>query len=794
MAIRLLVVSVLSASNLSKDGKPSNCYVVVSTSPGSSSNIHKTAVCKKAITPVWAKQFELPVSSTMKVDFKIFDKGSFSHKCLGKASVESLVIPNTEGEALDTWLTLERNKSSDKSTQGRVHVRLAWGHDVAASQVHPGIDLCKASKEKQQSSEPSGQQNEDEEEDDMVVLSSGVSNTRVPDTPVPSASPLSQTENNSTERTTNTADAATTVFMAHDGRELPTGWEERKDDQNRYFYLNHANRSTTWHRPSMRTVRRSTLPEGWEESVDGRGRVFYIDHNSRATTWTRPTESTRASTSRALETDRARYDRRYQQQQATPAAAAPTAAALPMGWEERSAPDGRVYFVDHNTRTTHWVDPRTTRSSQNYPGNQAPMPHGWECRYDRSGRHYYVDHINKRTQWDDPRKKITAVDPKVPLPTYKLNFQGKRTHLSRRLVQPRGQTFPIPCKRESLFEDSYAAISAARPSSLTRRLDIKFSGEQGLDYGGLAREWFFLLSREMFNPYYCLFQYSAIDNYTLQINPNSSVNPEHLLYFRFIGRVMGMAIYNNKLLTGFFVRPLYKLILGKELSLEDMETVDPEIYSSLVELQKMDDPSILCLDFTVDTEEFGEINTIELCPGGKDKDVVKENVEEYIKCYMDWRFKRGIKDQLEALSKGLYEVVPRSDIAIFNEQELELLISGIAELDVNDWKENTEYRNGYSETDPTIQNFWKAVASFDNEKRCKLLQFVTGTSNLPATGFRDLFGSNGSQKFCIDRQMSPESLPKAHTCFNRLDLPPYRTYEDMVAKLSYALQPPRNRF
>lgn len=71
------------------------------------------------------------------------------------------------------------------------------------------------------------------------------------------------------------------------------------------------------------------------------------------------------------------------------------------------------------------------------------------------------------------------------------------------------------------------------------------------DYGGLAREWFFLLSKEMFNPYYGLFEYSAMDNYTLQINPNSGVcNEEHLNYFKFIGRVAGMAVYHGKLLDG----------------------------------------------------------------------------------------------------------------------------------------------------------------------------------------------------------------------------------------------------
>jgi E3 ubiquitin-protein ligase NEDD4 len=107
---------------------------------------------------------------------------------------------------------------------------------------------------------------------------------------------------------------------------------------------------------------------------------------------------------------------------------------------------------------------------------------------------------------------------------------------------------------------------------LKTKLWIEFEGEVGLDYGGLAREWFFLLSKEMFNPYYGLFEYSAMcvplaqpefqttyplfcfrDNYTLQINPFSGLcNEEHLNYFRFIGRIAGMAVYHGKLLDGKF--------------------------------------------------------------------------------------------------------------------------------------------------------------------------------------------------------------------------------------------------
>ena len=94
----------------------------------------------------------------------------------------------------------------------------------------------------------------------------------------------------------------------------------------------------------------------------------------------------------------------------------------------------------------------------------------------------------------------------------------------------------VRVRRGWVFEDSFPAIMRLRPEDLRKRLVVEFEGEDALDYGGVSREWFFLLSHEMFNPSYGLSVYSAYDNYTLQINPASGVNPEHLDYFKFIGR------------------------------------------------------------------------------------------------------------------------------------------------------------------------------------------------------------------------------------------------------------------
>ena len=128
-------------------------------------------------------------------------------------------------------------------------------------------------------------------------------------------------------------------------------------------------------------------------------------------------------------------------------------------------------------------------------------------------------------------------------------------------------------------------------------------------------------------------------------------------------------------------------------------------------------------------------------------------------------------------------------MSAFDARELELVIAGTAEIDVKDWRKNTDYRGGYYDSDMIIQWFWIVIErKFDNDQRLRLLQFVTGTSSIPYEGFEALRGSNGPRKFCIEKWGKPTSLPRAHTCFNRLDLPPYATFEILHEKLLLAVE------
>lgn len=174
-------------------------------------------------------------------------------------------------------------------------------------------------------------------------------------------------------------------------------------------------------------------------------------------------------------------------------------------------------------------------------------------------------------------------------------------------------------------------------------------------------------------------------------------------------------------------------------------------------------------------------------------------------------------------------MIPSDLVNVFDERELELLIGGIADIDVEDWKKHTDYR-GYQEQDEVIQNFWKVIRTWDAEQKSRLLQFATGTSRIPVNGFKDLQGSDGPRRFTIEKAGEINALPKSHTwyvlssfssllisprnkvrheacfhvflreqnftltnifffsSFNRLDLPPYKDYQSLNSKLSTAVE------
>ncbi|PWN49222.1 HECT-domain-containing protein [Violaceomyces palustris] len=379
---------------------------------------------------------------------------------------------------------------------------------------------------------------------------------------------------------------------------------------------------------------------------------------------------------------------------------------------------------------------------------------------------------------------LLVQNPKV------LDFDNKRNYFTQQLHKGRREHYTplsLSVRRQYVFDDSFQFFHRRTgPEIKHGKLNVRFYNEEGIDAGGVTREWFQVLARAMFNPDYALFQPCAADRTTYQPNRMSSVNEHHLAFFKFVGRVIGKAIYDGRLLDAYFTRSFYKHILGKPVDYRDLESVDPEYFKSLDWMLENDITDVLDLTFSVDAEEFGETKVIELKPGGTSIPVTEANKQEYVRLVTEQRLTKSIRSQIDAFLQGFNEIIPPSLIRIFSEQELELLISGLPDIDVDAWKNNTEL-HGYSSGDAVIQWWWRAVRSFDQTEKAKLLQFITGTSKVPLEGFGHLQGVQGTQRFNIHKAYGSDRLPAAHTCFNQLDLPQYDSYEKLRSQLLLAM-------
>jgi E3 ubiquitin-protein ligase HUWE1 len=359
----------------------------------------------------------------------------------------------------------------------------------------------------------------------------------------------------------------------------------------------------------------------------------------------------------------------------------------------------------------------------------------------------------------------------------RLRQQASRRHGSLRLQ----------IRRKYVFEDAYHQLRLRNADEMRGRLQITFRNEEGVDAGGLSREFFAILAKEIFNPNYALFT-STEDGCTFQPNPNSSINPDHLSYFRFVGRIVGKAVSDGYLLDAHFTRSLYKHMLGLKPTHHDMEAIDPDYYKNLKTILEYNLADIgLDLTFSIDDHSFGRSQVIDLISDGRSVAVTETNKEEYVRMVCQHRMTTAIQSQIKAYLDGFYELVDVDHIAIFTARELELLISGLPDIDVFDLKKNTDYV-GWKATENEIEWFWNIMMSLSRNEKATFLQFVTGSSKVPLSGFSELQGMRGIQKFSIHKVGRPMgSLMSAHTCFNSLDLPPYSSEEEMREKFLLAI-------
>ena len=346
------------------------------------------------------------------------------------------------------------------------------------------------------------------------------------------------------------------------------------------------------------------------------------------------------------------------------------------------------------------------------------------------------------------------------------------------IFNPEKFSLQLNIRREHLIEDTLNEL-AKNTKSLQYELKVKFVGEQGIDQGGVRKEFFILVIRQIFDPNYGMFSY----NQKTRLYWFNHFSFEPKIKYELIGTIFGLAIYNDTILDVKLPISVYKKLLGIKPTFEDLKECDNELYKNLSYILNNDDPKLeeeLDSNFTVVDDKFGEKILVPLKPGGENIMINNTNKTEYVDLYVDWYFNKSIQEYFFSFEKGFYKVFNRNLTKILTPQELELIICGTQVLDFYELKLACVYEE-FDKESITIKYFWEILLNFNEEEKKKFLSFVTGCDRAPIDGL-------GSLQITITNGGSDlDKLPTAHTCFNNLILPDYKNKEKMKKALLTAI-------
>lgn len=346
-------------------------------------------------------------------------------------------------------------------------------------------------------------------------------------------------------------------------------------------------------------------------------------------------------------------------------------------------------------------------------------------------------------------------------------------------LQPEDLFLTLNVRRHNIIEDSLIQLRV-RHNELKKKLRITFVDEAGIDAGGLTKEWFLLLIRDLFDPQYGMFAFDDRSN-LCWFNPASLENSD---VFRLVGQVIGLAIYNSTILDIHFPLACYKKLLNYPVGLDDLAQLKPDVVdgiNKMLEYKNEDFENVFSLNFVIQYEAFGEIKEYELVPHGNFIPVTKDNVDEYVEKIVDWHLNKSVERQFESFKAGFYYVCGSNSLSLFRPEEIEVTVTGSPELDFTELEGVCKYKGFDPEKDEIIKQFWSIIHDWKPEMKKKLLEFVTGSDCIPPTGIQNmiLYISNLGED-C-------NRLPIAHTCFNELGLYNYTTKEKLQEKLETAV-------
>ncbi|XP_034946431.1 probable E3 ubiquitin-protein ligase HERC4 isoform X2 [Chelonus insularis] len=338
----------------------------------------------------------------------------------------------------------------------------------------------------------------------------------------------------------------------------------------------------------------------------------------------------------------------------------------------------------------------------------------------------------------------------------------------------------LTVSRENIVTDTLRELSEYDSNDLKKPLRVKFHGEEAEDAGGVQKEFFLLLLKEILDPKYGMFkQYEETHN--IWFSEDSF--EDEMMYF-LIGVLCGLVIYNFIIINLPFPLALYKKLLHEPISLNDLKDLSPvtaKSLQSLLDYNGNDCEEVFGLNFEVTRQVFGEQRVYELIPGGSKIPVTLDNKKEFVNLYVDYIFNKSVESHFNAFYKGFHKVCGGRILKLFHSHELMAVVVGHENYDWKELEENAAYKEGYHKDDPTIVLFWKIFHELSLDEKKKFLLFLTGSDRIPIQGMKAI-------KITIQPMSDEKFLPVAHTCFNLLDLPRYKTKEKLKYKLLQAIQ------
>uniref|UniRef100_A0AAQ5X3W4 HECT domain-containing protein n=1 Tax=Amphiprion ocellaris TaxID=80972 RepID=A0AAQ5X3W4_AMPOC len=335
-------------------------------------------------------------------------------------------------------------------------------------------------------------------------------------------------------------------------------------------------------------------------------------------------------------------------------------------------------------------------------------------------------------------------------------------------------------RRENIVGDTMEVLRKSKNVDYKKPLKVIFVGEEAVDAGGVRKEFFLLIMKELLDPKYGMFRYYEESRLIWFSNKTF----EDIDLFNLIGVICGLAIYNLTIVELNFPVALYKKLLKRKPTLDDLKELMPDVGRSLQQLLDYTEDDLeetFCLNFTITEENYGATEVLELVPNGEDINVNKSNRQDFVNAYVDYIFNTSVAPLFECFYAGFHKVCGGKVLELFQPNELQAMVIGNTNYDWTELEKSTEYKGEYWTDHPTIRLFWEVFHDLPLEKKKQFLLFLTGSDRIPILGMKNL-------KLVIQPTGGGEHyLPVAHTCFNLLDLPKYTSLETLREKLLQAI-------